>query len=162
MKHVLALGDLRHAHFLITDGADVVVCVNLLLRGVPETVDLAHCCPSLYKSRPAVLCLTPDVEVGVDEHHAGSDGAAALKKQDPASVEEKEDSEAELDSVPRAPDVVHPVIQTLPEPVLAVRVPHEQAIDDHSHQDLDNNLKQCDAIINYFTNVLFNSNILKK
>ena len=104
MKHVLALGDLRHAHLLVADGADVVVCVNLLLRGVPETVDLAHCCPSLYKSRPAVLCLTPDVEVSVDEHHAGADGSSALEYQDPPTVEEEEDSEEELDSVTKPPE----------------------------------------------------------
>ena len=140
MKHVLALGDLRHAHFLITDGADVVVCVNLLLRGVPETVDLAHCCPSLYKSRPAVLCLTPDVEISVDEHHAGSDSTTALKYQNPASVKEEKDSKEELDQVAESPDIVNPVVQTLPQPVLTVGVPHEEAVDEECDEDLNDDL----------------------
>ena len=112
VEHVSAAGHLGRAHLLITDGAHVVVLFNLLLGRVKQTVDLGHGAPALVEGGPAVPGLAPDVEVGVDEHHAGSDGAAALKKQDPASVEEKEDSEAELDSVPRAPDVVHPVIQT--------------------------------------------------
>ena len=49
--------------------------------------------------------LTPDVEVGVYEHHAGSDSSSALEYQDPATVEEEEDSKEELDSVTEPPEV---------------------------------------------------------
>ena len=112
MVDVPASCHLRAGHVLVANAADIIVLLQLVACRILQAVDLRHCRPSLAERAPAVLGLTPDVEVGVDEHHAGSDGAAALKKQDPASVEEKEDSEAELDSVPRAPDVVHPVIQT--------------------------------------------------
>ena len=42
---------------------------------------------------------SPDVAVGVNEHHDGADGAARLEEEDPAAVEEEEDSEAELHRV---------------------------------------------------------------
>ena len=103
MKHVLALGDLRHAHLLIADGTDIIVLLDLLLGRVLQTVDLPHSGPPLDKGRPALLCLTPDVEVSMDEHHAGSDGSAALEYQDPTTIEEEEDSEEELDSVTEGP-----------------------------------------------------------
>ena len=48
------------------------------------------------------------------------------------------------------PDVVDPVIKTLPQSVLAVGVPHKQTVDDDSHQDLDYNLKN--ENINYEKN----------
>ena len=38
------------------------------------------------------------------------------------------------------PDVIDPVVQALPEAVLAVRVPHEEAVYEDTDQDLDNDL----------------------
>jgi hypothetical protein len=65
-----------------------------------------------------LLCLAPDVEVGVDEHHDGADGAAGLEEQDPRAIEEEEHGEAELHAVPERADVVDPVVQRFPQPVL--------------------------------------------
>ena len=104
MEHVSALGHLGHRHLLVADGADVVVSLDLLRTGVLQAVDFPHGRPPLHKCRPAVLCLAPDVEVGVDEHHAGSDGSPTLKYQDPTAVEEEEDSKEELDRVTESPE----------------------------------------------------------
>jgi hypothetical protein len=65
-----------------------------------------------------LLCLAPDVEVGVYEHHDSPDGAARLEEQDPRAVKEEEHGEAELHAVPKRADVVDPVVQRLPQPVL--------------------------------------------
>ncbi len=54
----------------------------------------------------------------MDEHHDGADGAARLEEQDPRAVEEEEHGEAELHAVPEGADVVDPVVQRLPQPVL--------------------------------------------
>jgi hypothetical protein len=61
-----------------------------------------------------LLGLAPNVEVGVYEHHDGTDGAARLEEQDPRAVEEEEHGEAELHAVPERADVVDPVVQGLP------------------------------------------------
>ena len=101
-----ALSHLRHRHLLIADGAHVVVSLDLLLTSVLQAVDLPNGRPPLHKGRPAVLGLTPDVEVGVNEHHAGSDGSPALEYQDPTAVEEEEDSKEELDRVTDSPEKI--------------------------------------------------------
>jgi hypothetical protein len=67
-----------------------------------------------------LLCLAPNVEVGMDKHHDGADGAARLEEQDPRAVEEEEHGEAELHAVPKRADVVDPVVQRLPQPVLHI------------------------------------------
>jgi hypothetical protein len=67
-----------------------------------------------------LLCLAPDVEVGVYEHHDGPDGAARLEEQDPRAVEEEKHGEAELNAVPERADVVDPVVQRFPQPVLHI------------------------------------------
>ena len=85
---------------LITDAAHIVVFLQVLPRGVLQTVYLGHGRPSLTESAPATPRLAPDVEVGVDEHHDGPDGATALEDKDPATVEEEEYSKAELHSIP--------------------------------------------------------------
>ncbi len=77
------------------------------MRDQEKTYNLCH-----------LLCLAPDVEVGVYEHHDGADGAARLEEQDPRAVEEEEHGEAELHAVPEGADVVDPVVQRLPQPVL--------------------------------------------
>ncbi len=59
------------------------------------------------------------------QHHDGADGAAGLEDKDPAAVEEKEDGEAELNAVTERADVVDPVVQSLPQPVLDIKVPIE-------------------------------------
>lgn len=50
----------------------------------------------LHEDAPASARLAPDVEVGVDAHHARSDRPSWLEYQDPRTVEEQEYSEAEL------------------------------------------------------------------
>ena len=65
-----------------------------------------------------LLCLAPDVEVGMNQHHHGAYSSAALKQEDPAPVKEKEHGEAELHRVPKGADVVDPVVQALPHAVL--------------------------------------------
>ena len=50
----------------------------------------------------------------MDEHHDGTDCAAGFKEQDPATVEEEEDGETELDTVAHSLDVVNGVVQGLP------------------------------------------------
>ena len=104
MVDVSAPCDLGAGHVLVTDAADIVVLLQLLLGRVLQAVDLRHRRPPLAERAPAVLRLAPDVEVGVDQHHAGPDGAPALEYQDPATVEEEEDSEEELDSVAKPPE----------------------------------------------------------
>ena len=135
-----ALSHLRHRHLLIADGTDIIVLFYLLLGRVLQTVDFPHSRPPLDKGRPALLCLTPDVEVGVDEHHAGSDSTTALEYQNPATVKEEKDSKEELDQVAKSPDIVDPVVQALPQPVLTVGVPHEEAVDEERDEDLDDDL----------------------
>ena len=115
VEHVSAPGDLCRCHVLITDGAHVVMLPDLLLGGVAQAVDLGHGASALVEGCPPVSRLTPDVEVGVDEHHDGPDGAATLEEQDPAAVEEEEDGKAELDGVAKSSDVVNTVIKGLPE-----------------------------------------------
>lgn len=111
VEHVSAAGHLGRAHLLITDGAHVVVLFNLLLGRVKQTVDLGHGAPALVEGGPAVPSLAPDVEVGVDQHHDGSDGAATFKEQNPAAVEKEEDRKTEFDRVAKGSDVVHAVIK---------------------------------------------------
>ena len=67
-----------------------------------------------------LLCLAPDVEVGMNQHHHGAYSSAALKQEDPAPVKEKEHGEAELHRVPKGADVVDPVVQALPHAVLYI------------------------------------------
>ena len=111
MEHVATLGHLGHHHLLVADCADVVVPLDLLLTGVGQAVDFPHRRSPLHESRPAVLRLAPDVEVGVDQHHDGSDGAATFKEQYPAAVEKEEDRKTEFDRVAKGSDVVHAVIK---------------------------------------------------
>ena len=101
-----ALSHLRHRHLLIADGTDIIVLFYLLLGRVLQTVDFPHSRPPLDKGRPALLCLTPDVEISMDEHHAGSDGSTTLEYQDPAAIEEEEDSKEELNSVTDSPEMI--------------------------------------------------------
>ena len=111
MVDVPAPRHLRAGHVLVADAADIIVLLQLIACRILQAVDLRHCRPSLAERAPAVLGLTPDVEVGVDEHHDGSDGASALKEENPASVEEEEDGKAKLDSVAKSSDVIHTVIK---------------------------------------------------
>ena len=106
-----APGHLGASHVLVTDAADIVVLLQLIPRRVLQAVDLCYGRPSLAERAPPVLGLTPDVEVGVDEHHDGSDGASAFKEENPASVEEEEDGKAKLDSVAKCSDVIHTIIK---------------------------------------------------
>ena len=99
------------SHVLVTDAADIVVLLQLIPRRVLQAVDLCHGRPALAERAPPVFCLAPDVEVGVDEHHDGPDGAATLEEQDPAAVEEEEDGKAELDGVAKSSDVVNTVVK---------------------------------------------------
>ena len=103
MEHVATLGHLGHHHLLVADCADVVVPLDLFLTGVGQAVDFPHRRSPLHESRPAVLRLAPDVEVGVDEHHARTDGSSTLKYQDPPTVEEEEDSKEKFDRVSDPP-----------------------------------------------------------
>ena len=111
MVDVPASGHLGTCHVLVTDAADIVVLLQLLLGRVLQAVDLRHRRPPLAERAPAVLRLAPDVEVGVDQHHDGSDGAATFKEQNPAAVEKEEDRKTEFDRVAKGSDVVHAVIK---------------------------------------------------
>ena len=104
MVDVPAPRHLCAGHVLVADAADIIVLLQLVASRILQAVDLRHCRPSLAERAPAVLGLTPDVEVGVDEHHAGSDGSPTLKYQDPTAVEEEEDSKEELDRVTESPE----------------------------------------------------------
>ena len=106
-----APGHLGASHVLVTDAADIVVLLQLIPRRILQAVDLRHGRPALAEGAPAVLGLAPDVEVGVDEHHDGPDGAAALKEEDPTTVEEEEDGKAKFDSVAKSSYVVHTVVK---------------------------------------------------
>ena len=110
-----APGHLGASHVLVTDAADIVVLLQLIPRRVLQAVDLCHSRPSLAERAPPIFCLTPDVEVGVDEHHDSPDGATTLEEQDPATIEEEEDGKAELDGVAKSSDVVNTVVKRLPE-----------------------------------------------
>ena len=98
-------------HVLIAYAADIVVLLQLIPRRILQAVDLRHRRPPLAERAPAVLRLAPDVEVGVDQHHDGSDGAATFKEQNPAAVEKEEDRKTEFDRVAKGSDVVHAVIK---------------------------------------------------
>ena len=111
MVDVPAPRHLRAGHVLVADAADIIVLLQLVACRILQAVDLRHCRPSLAERAPAVLGLTPDVEVGVDEHHDGSDGAATFKEQNPAAVEKEEDRKTEFDRVAKGSDVVHAVIK---------------------------------------------------
>ena len=111
MVDVSAPCDLGAGHVLVADAAHVCVLQQLLARGVLQAVDLRHRRPPLAERAPAVLRLAPDVEVGVDQHHDGSDGAATFKEQNPAAVEKEEDRKTEFDRVAKGSDVVHAVIK---------------------------------------------------
>ena len=106
MEHVSALRDLGRAHLLIADGTNVIVSLYLLLGGVLQTVDLADGRPPLHEGGPSVPRLAPDVEVSVNQHHDGPDSAATLEYQDPAAIEEEEDSKEELNSVTDSPEMI--------------------------------------------------------
>ena len=111
MVDVPASCHLRAGHVLVADAADIIVLLQLVACRILQAVDLRHCRPSLAERAPPVFCLAPDVEVGVDEHHDGPDGAATLEEQDPATVEEEEDGKAELDGVAKSSDVVNTVVK---------------------------------------------------
>ena len=111
MVDMPAPSHLSTGHVLIADAADIVVFLQLLPRRVLQAVDLRHGRPALAERAPPVLRLAPDVEVGVDEHHDGPDGATTLKEQDPTTVEEEEDGKAELNSVAKSSNVVHAVVK---------------------------------------------------
>jgi hypothetical protein len=140
VEEVLAPGDLRRPHLLITNGTDVIQASQLLLVRLRQALDLVDRRPPLHEHRPTGLGVAPDVEVGVDAHHHSSDGAAAFEEQNPGAVEEEEDAEAELDGVAESSDVVDVVVELLPEG-FAPGVEQKQRIygqrDEHLHYDLD-------------------------
>ena len=77
MVDMPAPGHLGTGHVLVADAANVVVLFQLIARCVLQAVDLCHSRSTLAERAPPILGLAPDVEVGVDEHHDGPDGAAA-------------------------------------------------------------------------------------
>ena len=106
-----APSNLGTSHVLVADAAHIIVLLQLLPCRVLQAVDLCHRRPPFAERAPPVLGLTPDVEVGVDEHHDGPDGATTLKEQDPATVEEEEDGKAKFNSVAKSSDVVNTVVK---------------------------------------------------
>ena len=81
---------------------------------IRQTVDLGNGCPPLAEGGPTILGLAPDVEVGVDKHHDGTDGPSTLEQKNPATVEEEKHSKTELDSVAKRSYVINPVVKRLP------------------------------------------------
>merc|ERR1719430_1079140 len=138
--NVPASGHLGTRHVLITNTADIVVFLQIVPCRVFEAVNFSHGRSSLAECTPTILCLAPDVEIGVDKHHDSSDSATTLKHQDPTTIEEEEDSKAELNGVPKSTNIVDAVIKRLPKTVLTMSVPHEEAINGDSDEDLDDNL----------------------
>lgn len=59
--------------------------------------------------------LQPNVEVGVYAHHECANRSSGLEQQDPCPVKEEEDTEKEFNSTARCFDVVHVVVQWLPQ-----------------------------------------------
>ena len=80
MVDMPAPGHLGTSHVLIAYTANIVVFLQLIPRRILQAVDLRHGRPALAERAPAVLGLAPDVEVGVDEHHDGPDGAPTLEE----------------------------------------------------------------------------------
>ena len=111
MVDMPAPGHLGTGHVLVADAANIVVLLQLIARRVLQAVDLCHSRSTLAERAPPILGLAPDVEVGVDEHHDGPDGAAAFKEEDPATVEEEEDGKAKFNSVAKSSYVVHAVVK---------------------------------------------------
>lgn len=131
---------LRGFHLLITDGAHIVEIPQLVLASFRQAVDLIDGRAPFHEDGPTGSRVAPDVEVGVDAHHHGPDGAAALEDQDPRAVEEEEDAETEFDGVAERSDVVDVIVQAFPERVSA-GVQEEQGIyaegDGYFYDDLD-------------------------
>lgn len=132
VEEVLATCYFRGPHLLVTNRTHIVQSLQLFLLRLRQALDFIDGSPPLHENHPAGPGLAPDVEVGVDAHHDGSDGTAALENQDPHAVEEQEDAEAELDGVAEGSDVINVIVELLPKGLLAC-VEQEEGIDRKGH-----------------------------
>ena len=110
-----------------------------MLGCLGKGINLVDSKPSTHELLPSLLGLHPDVEVGMDAHHEGTDGPTGLEQQDPGSVEEEEYTKDELDTGSERFNVVHVVIQRFPHRG-PVRVHHEQGINEQANDNLDHDL----------------------
>lgn len=72
VEEMTARCDHSRFHVLVTDGADVIVLLKLLLRGDGERLDLIHSIPAEKEALPAQLGTKPHVVIGMDEDDHGA------------------------------------------------------------------------------------------
>ena len=114
MEEMVANGDFGRRQVVVTNGADVLVALQLSGGSVAHRVDLVDGLTALLVLVPAGARLLPDVVVSVDAHHDGPDGAPALEQHDPGPVAEEKDGEEELDSAADGANPIDVVVERLP------------------------------------------------